>query len=198
MHWLYFDPQAPAALEKAGFDYDSTVGYNETIGYRAGTSQVFKPLNTSHLLELPLHIMDTALFYPSYLNLSDEQAGAAVHPLIENATKMGGVLTINWHDRSLGPERLWNEPYCHLLDELKSRDPWFATANDTVSWFRERRAAKISEVPADGGMLRAELSVTRDNDSLPALIARAHTPTRPERAFVDVRVVASTAIEVTI
>ena len=29
-------------LEKAGFSYDSTVGYNETIGYRAGTAQVFK------------------------------------------------------------------------------------------------------------------------------------------------------------
>src|SRR5262245_52470288 len=35
MHWLYFDSQAPLALEKAGFAYDSTVGYNETIGYRA-------------------------------------------------------------------------------------------------------------------------------------------------------------------
>ncbi len=42
MHWLYFDSQAPSTLEKAGFSYDSTVGYNEAIGYRAGTTQVFK------------------------------------------------------------------------------------------------------------------------------------------------------------
>src|SRR5437016_6123821 len=106
MHWLYFDSHAPVALEKAGFTYDSTLGYNETIGYRSGTTQVFKHLNTDNLMELPLHIMDTALFYPSYMNLSENQAAAAMLPLIENAVRFGGVLAVNWHDRSLGPERL--------------------------------------------------------------------------------------------
>ena len=41
MHWLYFEDDSPAFLEKAGFSYDSTVGYNETIGFRAGTMQAF-------------------------------------------------------------------------------------------------------------------------------------------------------------
>ena len=68
--------------------YDSTVGYNETIGYRAGTSQVFKHPDVDHLLELPLHIMDTALFYPSYMNLSDDQAGAAMLPLDRECNKI--------------------------------------------------------------------------------------------------------------
>ena len=122
MHWLYFDSQAPVTLEKAGFSYDSTVGYNETIGYRAGTTQVFKHPDVDHLLELPLHIMDTALFYPSYMNLSDEQAGAAMLPLIENAARFGGVLTINWHDRSLGPERLWGDAYVNLLRDLRAQN----------------------------------------------------------------------------
>ena len=44
MHWLYFDQQSPAVLDKAGADYDSTAGYNEAIGYRAGTAQAYKPL----------------------------------------------------------------------------------------------------------------------------------------------------------
>src|SRR5262249_50528391 len=150
MHWLYFDSQAPLTLEKAGFAYDSTVGYNETIGYRAGTAQVFKHRNVDHLLELPLHIMDTALFYPSYMNLSDEQAGAAMLPLIENTTGFGGVLTINWHDRSLGPERLWGDTYVTLLGDLRARTPWFATAAQAVSWFRKRRSAVIESVILEG------------------------------------------------
>ena len=140
MHWLYFDSQAPSTLEKAGFSYDSTVGYNEPIGYRAGTTQVFKHPNVDRLLELPLHIMDTALFYPSYMNLSDDEARAAMLPLIENVTRFGGVLTINWHDRSLGPERLWADAYVTLLRDLRARRPWFATALQAVSWFRKRRA----------------------------------------------------------
>ncbi len=173
MHWLYFNSQAPLTIEKAGFSYDSTFGYNETIGYRAGTNQVFKHPNVDHLLELPLHIMDTALFYPSYMNLSDEQAGAAMLPLIENATRFGGVLTINWHDRSLGPERLWGDPYVTLLHDLRARTPWFATAAQSVSWFRKRRATSFARVTQDGS-IRVQLATERTAADLPPLTVRVY------------------------
>ena len=174
MHWLYFNSQASLTLEKAGFSYDSTAGYNETIGYRAGTAQVFKHPNVDHLLELPLHIMDTALFYPSYMNLSDEQAGAALLPLIENATRFGGVLTINWHDRSLGPERLWGDTYVTLLRDLRVRTPWFATAGQTVSWFRKRRAASFATVKQDGGSIRVQPATDLTAADLPPLTVRVY------------------------
>jgi hypothetical protein len=174
MHWLYFDSQAPVTIEKAGFSYDSTVGYNETIGYRAGTAQVFKHPDVDRLLELPLHIMDTALFYRSYMNLSDEQAHAAILRLIENATKFGGVLTVNWHDRSLGPERLWGDPYLNLLRELRSRTPWFATAMQAVSWFRKRRATSFVSVAQDGGTIRVQPAINWTAADLPPLVVRVY------------------------
>jgi hypothetical protein len=174
MHWLYFDSQAPATLEKAGFSYDSTVGYNETIGYRAGTTQVFKHLEVDHLLELPMHIMDTALFFPSYMNLPNSQARAAMLPLIENVTKFGGVLTINWHDRSLGPERLWGDAYLALLSELRLRTPWFATAWQTVSWFRKRRAASFTSITQDPGSVRVRLGIDPTASDLPRLTLRVY------------------------
>ena len=173
MHWLYFDSQAPATLEKAGFSYDSTVGYNETIGYRAGTTQVFKHAGVDHLLELPLHIMDTALFYPSYMNLTNHQARAAMLSLIENVTRFGGVLTINWHDRSLGPERLWGDAYLALLGELRARKPWFATALQTVSWFRMRRAASFARTSQDGGSVCVRTEANKTSD-LPPLTLRVY------------------------
>ena len=174
MHWLYFDSQAAVTLEKAGFSYDATVGYNETIGYRAGTAQVFKHPDVDHLLELPLHIMDTALFYRSYMNLSEEQAHAAILRLIENATKFGGVLTVNWHDRSLGPERLWGDPYLNLLRDLRSRTPWFATAMQAVSWFRKRRATSFVSVAEDGGAIRVQPAINWTAADLPPLIVRVY------------------------
>jgi hypothetical protein len=174
MHWLYFNSEAPLTLEKAGFSYDSTFGYNETIGYRAGSNQVFKNPNVDHLLELPLHIMDTALFYPSYMNLSDEQAGAAMLPLIENATRFGGVLTINWHDRSLGPERLWGDAYVTLLRDLRARTPWFATAAQTVSWFRKRRTTSFARVTQDGENIRVQPAIDQSAADLPPLTVRVY------------------------
>ena len=173
MHWLYYDQQSPAALEKAGAAYDSTIGYNETVGYRAGTTQVYKPLQASRLLELPLHVMDTALFYPSHLRLSSRQARTLLDRMMDNAVQFGGCLTINWHDRSLAPERLWETCYRDLIQDLKSRGAWFSTAGQAVSWFRKRRAAVFDTDFTEQGGVCAK--VTSDHpDNLPRLRLRIH------------------------
>ena len=143
MHWLYYDERTPALLEEAGYSYDSTFGYNDAIGYRAGTTQAFRPLDAERLLELPMHIMDTALFYQSYMNLSPRAAKAEVRALLDNAERFGGSLVINCHDRSLAPERMWDDFYIELVEELKRRGAWIPNAADAVAWFRVRRVARF-------------------------------------------------------
>jgi hypothetical protein len=173
MHWLYFDQKSAVALEEAGASYDSTMGYNETIGYRAGTTQAYKPLGATRLLELPLHVMDTALFYPSYLDLSSKEAREVLSRFLDNANSFGGCLTINWHDRSIAPERLWQASYESLISELQTRGAWFATAEEVVSWFRKRRAAVFESGHFDLDASRAKL--TDDcGDHLPGLQLRVH------------------------
>jgi peptidoglycan/xylan/chitin deacetylase (PgdA/CDA1 family) len=181
MHWLYFDEQSPAELERAGFSYDSTVGYNDTVGYRAGTMQVYKPLTTTKLLELPMHIMDTALFYPAYLNLTPRQAQEKINPLIAAAVRFGGALTVNWHDRSLAPERLWDGAYRRLLEEFKAKGAWFATAAQTVAWFQRRRA--ITFAATDDG--RIKILAPGGQGDLPALRARLFQPDANGGKFVE-------------
>jgi hypothetical protein len=178
MHWLYYDADSPAILEDAGAAYDSTFGYNETVGYRAGTAQVYKPLPARQLLELPLHIMDTALFYPTHLGLSFQEARPLVREILENAERFGGCVTINWHDRSLAPERLWGDFYQHLLEELAGRNAWFATATDAVAWFRHRRSAVFERDHAALMDVRIRWSED-DRKRLPGLRVRVHNP--PER-----------------
>jgi peptidoglycan/xylan/chitin deacetylase (PgdA/CDA1 family) len=175
MHWLYFDGNSPKVIEQAGFSYDSSVGYNETVGYRAGTAQVYRPLGAANLLELPLHIMDTALFFPDFLNLSNGDAWRVVVRFIDDLGRFSGVLTINWHDRSIAPERLWAGFYLKLLRELKSRGAWFATAAQTVSWFRKRRSAVIEAKFVEDGKIRIKASVKSDS-RLPGLRVRVHKP----------------------
>ncbi|HWF91630.1 MAG TPA: hypothetical protein VN684_05055 [Terriglobales bacterium] len=173
MHWLYFKQQSPAVLEAAGAEYDSTIGYNQTIGYRAGTSQVYKPLECVRLLELPLHIMDTALFYPSYLDLSSRHAALEVDGILQHAVRAGGVVTVNWHDRSIAPERLWREFYVHVMNELQEKGAWFATANDTVSWFRQRRMANFENLTRQMGPAREDIEIETVK-GLPGLRIQVH------------------------
>jgi len=173
MHWLYFNEQSPVVLERAGADYDSTVGYNQTVGYRAGTTQAYKPLQAARLLELPLHAMDTAMFYPNYLGLSPREATALLEGLVDNAAQFGGCLTTNWHDRSLAPERLWDACYRDLLQGLKNRDAWFATAGQAISWFRKRRAVVFEMDSVEPDALRARV-LADHADNLPGLQMRIH------------------------
>ncbi len=173
MHWLYYDQQSPATLEKAGAAYDSTIGYNETVGYRAGTTQAYKPLEATRLLELPLHVMDTALFYPAHLGLSPRQAKTLIGRMADNAVQFGGCLTINWHDRSIAPERLWDDNYRDLVQELKSRGAWFATAGQAIAWFRKRRSVVFETDCIEPELVRARIA--HDHcDNLPGLRLRIH------------------------
>jgi len=175
MHWLFFDGNSPSVLDRAGFAYDSTVGYRETVGYRAGTLQAYAPPGVTHLLELPLHVMDTALFYPNYLNLGESAAERRVFRLIDDAERIGGALTINWHDRSIAPERLWDGFYLKLLGELKNRGAWSPTAAHAVGWFRKRRSAALESVRVARGKItvRGRLNSA---DAFPALKIRIQKP----------------------
>ncbi len=175
MHWLFCDKHSSAVLESARFDYDSSFGYNETIGFRAGTTQPFKPIGARSLIELPLNVMDTALFYPSFLNMTPEAAREAVGRVIDGARQFGGVITINWHDRSVAPERLWGGFYRNLLSSLEEMSPWFPTAQGAVDWFRRRRSASFAE--SNRTEERVEIRITVEaGEKAPGLVARIHQP----------------------
>jgi hypothetical protein len=178
MHWLYFGDDSPAVLDSAGFTYDSTVGYNQTVGYRAGTTQAYRPPGTAQILELPLHAMDTSLFYPGYLEMTADEAFPLISGLLDQATRFGGAFVMNWHDRSIAPERLWGEFYRRVVTDILRRGAWCPTMADAVRWFRKRRAARI-EVRRESGALLVKAS-SPGGDSLPALNLRIHPPCRPQ------------------
>ena len=207
VHWLCFDSASPRVLEEAGFQYDSTWGYNETVGYRAGTSQVFRPEGAKTLLELPLHIQDTALFYSGYLDLGENSAWKVCETLLKNASTYGGVLAILWHTRSLAPERLWGDFYARLLHALRARRVWFATTGQAVKWFRNRRALSF-RAHFSGPRLRLVMECAGRPlglDNEPNLMVRVHMPRsgtdavcRTGRSFTDIPWNGETVMEVSV
>ena len=173
MHWLLRNSKTAAILEEAGYVYDSSAGYNETIGYRNGSTQVFRPLGVTRLLELPLHVQDGALFYADRLDLSDREAEEPCEGLIGIARRFGGVLTVLWHDRSHGPERFWGDFYKRLVGVLKSTDAWFATAAQAVAWFQQRREVLFERLGTGGLRICA---CGKQEVTLPQLSIRVYGP----------------------
>jgi hypothetical protein len=155
-HWLLFDQKSWLTLDTAGYSYDSTFGYNEDIGFRAGTMQVYRPEGVSNVLELPLHIQDVALFgkfcwaptdkgwvKTPCLNLSDPAAMEYCDRIFDHAKNYGGVITVLWHYENLTPPHDWSMMYSSLVSRVQHDHAWVTTAMKVVSWFRARRKTKI-------------------------------------------------------
>jgi hypothetical protein len=181
MHWLLRDENTSRVLEDAGYDYDSSAGYNETVGYRNGTTQVFRPLGAQTLLEFPLHIQDGALFFHNRLDLSESDAWKRCAVLIEHARKTGGVVTVLWHDRSHAPERFWGDFYVRLVRTLSSLGGWFGTGTQVVGWFRKRREIGFERIPTSNGSMRTRPRY-HGGVVVPPFTVRVH---RPNSQFVD-------------
>jgi hypothetical protein len=175
MHWLYFSQKSPRVLEEAGFTYDSTLGYNDAVGYRSGTTQVFRLSGACNLFELPLHVQDTAMFYKKRMGLSEAKALQMCQKLIGDMRTYGGVFTINWHQRSLGPERNWDAFYIELLRILKTENVCFVTAKQAVAWFTRRRSIHFNDIKFSENRIRLQLS-SENSDSSPHQLIRVHHP----------------------
>ncbi len=175
MHWLYFAENSPKILEEAGFSYDSTFGYNDAVGFRGGTTQAFCPPAAEDLLELSLNIQDTAMFYPRRMSISVTGALETCKQLIEFTAVFGGALTVNWHTRSLSPERLWGDFYFDLLKQIQCYRVWFGTAAEIVQWFRKRRALCFEQVHFLENTVRVKMTGLSPGGHLPFLM-RIHHP----------------------
>lgn len=177
VHWLCFREDTPRKLEKAGFTYDSTFGYNEAIGFRGGTSRPFRPLGSKKILEIPLNIQDNALMRLNGRPVPKEGAIASCRKIFESAEKFGGVVTVLWHLRSLAPERFWDKDYVALLEECRRRRACFGTGRDICKWFLKRRSIRFERVRFEKKKVFLKLSCDGD-DAEPPFVLRIHNQKR--------------------
>lgn len=104
-HYLRFEaPITWRILDQAGFAYDSTVGYAERVGFRAGTCREFpvfdllqqRPLR---IRERPLLVMDGTLM--TYMSMSPGEAVSRAGQIADACRAHNGDATILYHNHSL-------------------------------------------------------------------------------------------------
>ena len=132
-HFLRHDPwRTWAAQSGAGFAYDSTVGFVEHVGFRAGTCFPYPAFDLAGdrplpMIELPLMVMDRTL--EQYLRLSPSRAWEAIEPVLESVERHGGCLTALWHNLFVVEACYpgWQGVYERLLDWARQRGALMAT-----------------------------------------------------------------------
>jgi peptidoglycan/xylan/chitin deacetylase (PgdA/CDA1 family) len=104
-HYLRFNAQTWNIQEKVGLNYDSSVGFAETSGFRAGIVYEypvfdFAKKKKSSLRERPLIFMDGSYLSNLYGNKkSDTQS--VLRQKAEWVKRFNGTLTILWHNNML-------------------------------------------------------------------------------------------------
>jgi hypothetical protein len=138
-HYLRFKiPDTWELLAKAGFKYDSTLGYDDMIGFRNGMCHPFKPYDLNKnkpidILELPLVIMDGSLF--SYAKSLDE-AFEYAKKLIDTVEKYNGVITLLWHNSpfSWPIRKNWKILYEKILKYCYDKNAWITSGEEIYNW----------------------------------------------------------------
>jgi peptidoglycan/xylan/chitin deacetylase (PgdA/CDA1 family) len=142
-HYLRFKtPDSWEILADAGFSYDSTFGYSNSVGFRNGMCHPFRPYNLKEnreikILEIPLVIMDDALFVTSK---SFEEAWEYTKKLIDVTAKLNGVITLLWHNYVFGCSfrKDWVKLYEKILRYCSERDAWITSGEEIYRWWEDR------------------------------------------------------------
>jgi hypothetical protein len=137
-HYLRGDPHRNIA--HLPFRYDTTLGFPDALGFRAGIARPFHPWNferdaPADVLEIPLAAMDATLAEERYLGLSAKRAEPQLIQLLDWAAENGGAFAILWH-----PDRFdrltssgWDALYSKVLEGIASRGGSCMSAADLSS-----------------------------------------------------------------
>ena len=116
-------PQTPAAWANAGMGYDSSLGYAERPGFRAGTCFDYPGFDPVACVPLglmirPLVAMEVTVISTAYLGLGTGAVALAQFTAIKEACrKVSGRFTFLWHNDGLGPHSPANRAlYTQVLD----------------------------------------------------------------------------------
>ncbi len=144
-HYLSFDYQKSfAILEEAGFLYDSTLGFWENIGYRAGISFPFFPYNLKEnrpfkILEIPLTVMDTTLYSDKAMKMSVRRSFKHIKKLVQESRSNNSHISILWHNTIFDPIDYpgWGKLYYRILRYAYKNDAWICSLKELYDFWLE-------------------------------------------------------------
>ncbi len=145
-HRLAFSFQKTfAILEQAGIQYDSTLGFWEHAGYRAGISYPYKPYNLEenrpfNILEIPLHVMDVSLFSPISMHMNIASGRKWMTERINITKQKGSHLSLLWHYRTYDNIDYpgWGQLYRDTIRYAKKNGGWVCSVNDLYHYWTDK------------------------------------------------------------
>jgi hypothetical protein len=147
-HYLRIDPHENlAALADLHFRYDSSLGFADGPGFRAGIAHPFRPWDEAaggpaDLVEIPLAVMDVTLAEERYLGLPAAEAERRLLDVVERAAATGGGFSVLWHTDRFDPatSRGWDRLFMRFVEAVRVNGGVClsagALAEEAAAWLR--------------------------------------------------------------
>jgi len=130
-------------LEKAGIKYDSSMGFEKNIGFRAGISYPFYPYYLKedrqfHVLEIPSIISDEMLFYQFENDL--KRMKRHIFELLKNSKKQSSHLSISFSNQVFDwlHFQVWTKLYKKIIKFGKKNNGWLCSLDEMGEYWKER------------------------------------------------------------
>ena len=122
-HWLRFSWERTwKAQQEAGFEMDTTLGFNDRPAFRNGSALQFHPWDFAahrpmNLSILPMVMMDSHLF--DYSSYEEEEQRKQMKYWLEEIKKAHGTATILWHQHAMSDDYGWSRGFKDLLASIE-------------------------------------------------------------------------------
>jgi len=131
LHFLRISEKSLKLQEKAHFIYDSSL---ETPRF----FRIFHPVVNDvrlNIIEMPLTLHDNTLFVKKKMTL--DEAYKYSRKIIDMASRVDGIVTLNWHQQLFSPEwKSWLKAYILILNYAKKIEAKFLKPIDVVQMFQ--------------------------------------------------------------
>ncbi|MBI4639154.1 MAG: hypothetical protein HY731_00565 [Candidatus Tectomicrobia bacterium] len=124
-HWLCYEERTTPFLHEKLFEYDSTLGWNDRMGFRAGCASRYRPYDHLHqrafnFFETPQVVMDANIYdygvqdvHTQFLQAMEMICG------LENCKN--SHISISWHPHTCANDYGWDGPYWDIIRAVRRK-----------------------------------------------------------------------------
>ena len=117
-HWLnYYERKTPYIHRRAGIEEDSTVGFNDISGFRAGIASLYAPYDHLKHAAFPFKIIPFAVMDSHLYDYADIVKHDTLEWLFESMKRIKRFhVSVDWHQRVVSGDYGWQEEYERILN----------------------------------------------------------------------------------
>ena len=146
-------------LNAAGFQYDSSCGYNNGIGFRAGTSFPFNIRfpdlsDSSEIYEVPIFLMDYPWIVPQ---ATFEENWSKFEDQMILLKKTGGLANLLWHPNNIA-ENTYRDYWDKMISWIGQGDLYLDSLENILQWWKSRSAVELTHLSVDKAQFNFELN----------------------------------------